>query len=317
MDKILVTGGAGFIGSHLVDAFLARDSDVVVMDNLSAGTENNLPTQPKNKLAFLKADLKNPELRIPDGIDSIYHLAANPEVRVGSTTPEVHFNENLVCTYNLLEASRKHGGIKSFVFLSTSTVYGEPSRIPTPEEYGPLRPISVYGASKLASEALVSAYASSYGFHATIFRLANVIGTRSNHGIIHDVAVKLQSNQEELEILGDGTQTKSYLHVKDCVSGILKGVENSGKAAGAEIFNLGSKDKINVMRIVEIVCEQMKLRDVKFVHKNATEDGRGWIGDVKFMQLDVSKLESLGWKPTLNSEQAVKTTVKEMLVDST
>jgi len=319
--SILVTGGAGFIGSNLVDTLMdnCKDQHVIVIDNLSSGNLNNLKSQKKasSNFSFLKQDLKNPALKLEEDVDVIYHLAANPEVRIGAINPEVHFNENIIATYNLLEAARKceGGRMELFVFASTSTVYGEASRIPTAEDYGPTKPISIYGATKLASESLVSAYASSYGFRAIIYRLANVIGPRSNHGIIPDLISKLERNRKELEILGDGSQTKSYLHVRDCVSGILTGVEQRirGDQRQIEIFNLASKDQINIMKIVEIICEQMGLQDVKFIHRNVAPDGRGWIGDVKFMGLDISKLESLGWKPSMSSHQAVKRTIREII----
>jgi UDP-glucose 4-epimerase len=243
--------------------------------------------------------------------EAIWHLAANPEVRIGATNPAVHFKENILATYNLLEAAREHSGLRSFVFASTSTVYGEAEKIPTPEDYGPLKPVSTYGASKLACESLISAYASSYGFRAVTFRLANIVGSRSNHGIIFDLVTKLKKDPNELEILGDGTQEKSYLSVKDCVSGMAIGVERSTEQVA--YINVGPEDRINVMKIADIVCEEMGLGKVKVKRRRVTQDGRGWIGDVKFMELDVSKLKGFGWRPTMNSEAAVRSAAREVI----
>jgi UDP-glucose 4-epimerase len=313
--KALVTGGAGFIGSHLVDALLEENTAVTVWDNLSAGTWKNLRKgkASDSNLTLVEQDLASPSLEIPEGCEIVYHLAANPDVQIGAARPGVHFTENIVATHNLLEAIRKSAGIEALVFASTSTVYGEPEMIPTPESFGPMKPISTYGASKLAAEAMISAYANTYGFRAVIYRLANVIGPRSTHGVIYDFIQKLRRDPATLEVLGDGSQTKSYLHVKDCVSAFVVGQEKS--AQRVSILNAGSEDQINVLRIAEIVCKEMGLRDVSLELKPATRDGRGWIGDVKFMRLDVSALKSLGWSPTMNSEDAVVATVRQVLLD--
>jgi UDP-glucose 4-epimerase len=213
-----------------------------------------------------------------------------------------------LATFNLLEALRKNGGVEVFVFTSSSTVYGD-ADIPTKED-AVLKPISVYGASKLACEALVSAYAHSYGFRALIYRLANVVGPRSKHGVIVDFVRKLRENPDELEILGDGTQTKSYLYVTDCIEALLLGLD---KARGmVEVFNVGSRDQVDVLAIAKIVAEEMGLDGVRFRITGGVDGGRGWVGDVKNMLLDISKLERLKWKPKLNSAKAVRLAAKEM-----
>lgn len=311
MENVLVTGGCGFIGSHIVDSLMMDGSEVTVLDNLSAGDLNNVGRWKKSQtFHFINDDLAGSALKIPPGCDTIYHMAANPDVRLGSSNPSVHFEQNIVATYNLLEATRKSQA-KLFVFGSTSTIYGEAEVMPTPEDYGPLKPISIYGASKLACEALISSYAYTHGLKVVIYRLANIIGARSNHGIIHDFLQKLKENPTELEILGDGTQTKSYLHVQDCVRGILTGVKSLSEQVS--IFNVGSGDQVNVMKIAEIVCRGVGLDNVKYKLSQVTTDGRGWPGDVKFMMLDSSKLKALGWKPTMNSEEAVVRTVHELI----
>jgi UDP-glucose 4-epimerase len=309
--NILVTGGAGFIGSHLVDALVDR-GEVTVLDNLSSGRLGNLQMGgARGKYKFVRRDLKVEPVPDLSDFDTVFHLAANPEVRVGATNPSLHFNENVVSTYNLLEAVRRRGTVRLVAFASTSTVYGEAKQIPTREDYGPLKPISTYGASKLACESLIAAYASSYGFRAVIFRLANVIGPRSTHGIIYDLVNKLKTNPRELEILGDGTQAKSYLHVSDCVFGMMAGVDKLDERVG--VLNVGGEDQINVLRIADVVCEEMGLKDVKVKCRDTLGDGRGWVGDVKLMRLDISRLERSGWKPRMNSEAAVRSATRSVI----
>jgi len=230
-------------------------------------------------------------------------LAANPEVRVGSINPNIHFQQNIVATKNLLEFIRKTQQNPTLVFVSTSTVYGEPNKIPTPEDYAPLMPISIYGATKLACEALISAYAHTYGFKTIMYRLANIVGPRSKHGVIHDFIQKLNKNPIELEILGDGTQNKSYLYVDDCVEAMLLGLEKTRNQV--EIYNLGSEDQTNVRTIAEIITKEMELRNVKLKLTGGVDGGRGWKGDVKNMLLDISKIKKLGWKPKHNTKQAI------------
>jgi len=315
MRSVLVTGGAGFIGSHLVDALMAREDYVCVFDNLSTGSLENVRHWLDHlNFTFIRGDLLSQsdlkKLEVDD-YNIIFHLAANPEVRIGSTDPSIHFQQNVVATYNLLERVRRAGGSPILVFTSTSTVYGEALKIPTPEDYAPLKPISTYGASKLACEALISGYAYTYGFKAVILRLANIVGPRSRHGVIHDFIQKLRKNPNELEILGDGTQTKSYLYVSDCVEAILLATENPENHV--EVYNVGSEDQVNVKTIAEIVIEEMGLKNVKLKLTGGVDGGRGWKGDVKNMLLDVSKIKALGWKPKLNSKQAVRKTVREIV----
>jgi UDP-glucose 4-epimerase len=315
MKEVLVTGGAGFIGSHLVDAVMAQGKEVVVFDNLSSGSlENIIRWRSHPAFCFIKGDLLNPtdlaKLEIKS-YDLIFHLAANPEVRVGSESPDIHFQQNIAATYNLLELVRKAGNHPTLVYTSTSTVYGEAAKVPTPEDYAPLKPISIYGASKLAGEALVTAYAYTYGFKAVIYRIANVVGPRSRHGVVYDFVQKLKRSRSELEILGNGTQTKSYLYVSDCIEAMLLGIEKSSEQV--EIYNIGSEDQIDVKTIANIVVEEMGLKDVKFVFTGGVDGGRGWIGDVKNMHLDINKIKKQGWKPRLSSEQAIRQTVKSYI----
>jgi UDP-glucose 4-epimerase len=207
---------------------------------------------------------------------------------------------------------RKSEKARRVVFASTSTVYGEATVFPTPEDYGPLLPISVYGAAKLGCEALISSYCHTFGFSGVLLRFANVVGARAKHGVIVDFVGKLKRNAEELEILGDGRQRKSYLHVEDLVNGFFAVLPCLDKAGCVEAFNVGSSDWVDVKRIAEIVCEEMNVKP-KFRFNDALGDGRDWKGDVKAMRLAVEKIMGLGWKPTLTSEESVRLGCREIL----
>jgi UDP-glucose 4-epimerase len=234
-------------------------------------------------------------------------LAADPDVRQSAVNPDPTMRNNILVTYRVLEAMRLHN-IPELVFTSTSTVYGDAAVIPTPENYTPLEPVSVYGASKLACEALISSYCHSFGMKAWIFRFANIIGARSGHGVITDFIHKLRQNPEELEILGDGKQTKSYLEVHECIAAMLYA---TGKARGTvNTFNIGSEDWIDVKSIAEIVTEEMHLPHTKF---RFTGGERGWVGDVPKMQLSVEKIKGLRWKPQIGSRESVRIAVKDLL----
>ena len=311
---ILITGGAGFIGSHLVDHLMSRGEEIRVLDNLSAGSLSNIADwSGAEGFEFVRGDLLDGGItsRALRGCDTVYHLAANPEVRSWKATPEDHFRQNIQCTYNLLEAIREDGGVKTLAFSSTSTVYGEPSEIPTPETYAPMKPISSYGASKLAAEALTCSYASMYGFKASVFRMANVVGPRTNHGVVFDFIEKLRRNKGELEVLGDGSQSKSYLYVDDCVEGLIAGTERSKELV--DILNIGSEDRVNVLEIATIVTEETGFKEVEIKLTGGVDGGRGWKGDVKLMQLDTSRLRSYRWEPRYSSADAVRLTARSII----
>ncbi|KPU63885.1 UDP-glucose 4-epimerase [Thermococcus sp. EP1] len=313
--KILVTGGAGFIGSHLVDRLMEDGHEVRVLDDLSAGSLENLKQWiDHERFEFMQGDLRRRDVceKAVKGVDAVFHLAANPEVRIGTQSPELLYETNVLITYNLLEAIRKED-VKALAFTSSSTVYGEAKRIPTPEDYGPLEPISVYGGAKLAAEALIAGYAHTFDIKAVVFRLANIIGKRSNHGVIYDFINKLKANPDRLEILGDGTQRKSYLHVSDTIEAMLylfKEFLKEDKIYDA--YNIGSEDWITVTEIAEIVSKEMGLTP-EFYFTGGVDGGRGWKGDVKIMLLSIEKAKAKGWKPKMNSREAVERTVKELL----
>ncbi|NHW24175.1 MAG: NAD-dependent epimerase/dehydratase family protein [Archaeoglobales archaeon] len=299
---ILVTGGAGFIGSHLVDRLVELDK-VVVLDNLSSGRREFVNEEAEIHIVDLAEDPIENFLR---GADEVWHLAANSDVRIGSEKPEEIYRNNVLATYRLLEAMRKVG-VRKIIFTSTSTVYGEAKQIPTPEDC-PAHPISIYGASKLACEALIESYCHTFDFQAYIYRFANVIGKRSTHGVVYDFIKKLRYNPHELEILGNGEQNKSYIYIEDCVSAIFCGLNAEEKV---NIFNIGSEDQIRVRRIAEIVSEEMGLNP-RF---RFTGGDRGWKGDVPVMLLSVEKLKALGWRPKFRSEEAVRKAVRDLLED--
>lgn len=312
----LITGGAGFIGSHLTERLLKESHKVTILDNFSSANLKNIEPFINNpSLTIIKKDLKNPFKlnQIVEECKIIFHLAANPEVRVGETDPKVHFEENILTTFNLLEAIQQSNTPKTIIFTSTSTVYGEASQIPTPENYAPLIPISTYGASKLASEALITSYAYTYNHRALILRLANIIGPKSNHGVIIDFIKKIVKNPKQLEILGDGLQEKSYLYITDCIEAIIhltnKFCRNKKRV---DVYNIGSNDRITVKEIAKIVAEEMKTPNIKFKFTGGVDGGRGWKGDVKKMQLSINRLVKTGWKPKYTSKQAVRLTAKAL-----
>ncbi len=305
----VVTGGAGFIGSHLADALIARGDRVLVIDSLSAGTYATIERHVQDGSAmFVQADL------LDDGwqdafrcADRVWHLAADPDVRQSALSPSGPVNNNILATFRVLEAMRVHH-IREIVFTSTSTVYGDATVIPTPEEYTPLEPVSVYGASKLACEALIAAYCHSFGMRAWNFRFANIVGSRSGHGVITDFIRKLTENPGMLEILGDGKQTKSYLLVQDCIDAMLYAVSHADGAVNT--FNIGSEDWTDVRTIADIVSRQMNLSGVQY---RFTGGERGWTGDVPRMQLSIEKIRKLGWKPAHGSKESIEMAVQALL----
>jgi UDP-glucose 4-epimerase len=311
--KALVTGGYGFIGSHLVKRLIDLGWDVTVFDNLSKGQANSLPSvKDSGRVRLVVGDLLDARAIQDALVDRglVFHLAANPEVRLGYKNTEVDFRQNIVATYNLLEAMRNSPLARSLVFTSTSTIYGDAGKVPTPEDYGPLMPVSLYGASKLACEALVSGYSSLFGFRAVIYRFANVVGP-GGHGVVKDFVHKLQANKRELEVLGDGTQTKSYIYVDDCVGAMLHGLEQSVERVS--VFNIGSEDQTSVREIAGMVVDEMGLRDVRMHYTGGVDGGRGWKGDVKNMLLDIEKIRKTGWRPKYNSAESIRRTVRSLL----
>ena len=310
IKKVFITGGAGFIGSHLVDAIVPKGWQVTVYDNLSSGKKEFIKQHMGQKyLKFIKADLSNlPQLvKSMKGHDLVIHLAANPDIRYGIKHTDTDLKQNTIVTYNVLEAMRINN-VKDIILASTSTVYGEPKVMPTPEEYGPLFPISLYGASKLACEVLATSFAHTFGMKCWIFRFANIVGGRGTHGLIFDFIHKLKKDPRKLEILGDGKQAKSCLLVDDCIEAMLFAYAHS--KTQFNVYNLGCHDKIGITVTAKLLIRKMGLKNVKLVF---TGGKRGWPGDVPQMFLAVDKINKLGWKSKNNSYQAVDMAIERML----
>src|SRR2546429_6014521 len=280
--KVVITGGAGVIGSHVADA-LVREADVVAVDHLKAGKRANLKGALKSGATLRKQDLLRGDLGpIFRGADLVYHFAANPDVRLGRNGTKPLIDENILATYRVLEACRA-AKVPKVVFTSTSTIYGEASMVPTPEDYAPLEPISIYGATKLADEALLSAYAHTFGAQAVIFRLANVVGGRSGHGVVVDFVRKLSRDPKGLEILGSDPGTaKSYVHIEDVVAAIEAGARAADEPVS--VFNVGSEDAITVRSLADAICDELGLSGVEYRWTGGAGNGRGWAGDVRAMQ---------------------------------
>lgn len=307
--RILITGGAGFIGSNMVE-LLGEDNIITVVDDLSNVDERYIRKyEGKDWFTFRKIDITGKgSLEDVGNHDLVIHLAANSDVRGGSENPLKDLNSNVIGTMEVLEYMRRND-CSEIAFASSSTVYGETEVLPTPESYGPYMPISSYGASKMACEGFITAYSHYYGFKSSIFRFANIVGKNSTHGVIFDFINKLRKNPGELEILGDGTQRKSYLHVSDCVRSMIY---VHGRSDRTDIFNLGNDETTSVRKIGETVISKMGLDDVK-VRFTGGDGGRGWKGDVKVAQLAIDKLNGTGWKNRYSSDEAVELAVDETL----
>ncbi|WP_372911882.1 NAD-dependent epimerase/dehydratase family protein [Salinigranum sp.] len=298
--RVVVTGGAGLVGSHLAKR-LAPDNDVVVADDLSKGTRERVP----DGVEFVQADMTDADdvaRAITADVDVVFHLAAYTDTNYSN--PRQLFEENTEMTYNVLERMDEVG-VGHIAFTSSSTVYGE-APMPTPEDYAPLEPISVYGASKLADEGLVSTYGHSYGMTASVFRFANIVGPRQRGNVIPDFIEKLLEDPDTLEILGDGRQEKSYLHVDDCVDAICHVVEHASKPVNT--YNLGTRTTTSVNRIADIVADVMGL-DPTYEY---TGGERGWTGDVPRMRLSIEKVSALGWEPSTPSDRAVRRAAEQL-----
>jgi UDP-glucose 4-epimerase len=308
--KILITGGAGFIGNNLVHVLLKKKHNVVVFDNLSIGTTKFLPLNSEQS-KFIKGDVLDYKnlAKSMKGIDMVYHLSANSDVRKGSENLSLDINQGILATHNVLEAMRENN-VKKIFFPSSMTVYGQALKSPTKEDYGPNMPISLYAAGKLGAEGLICAYSYMFGFDSWIFRFANVIGPKMTHGVIFDLVNKLSKNKKSLDVLGNGMQTKPYIHMEDIINAILFVQEKTKK--GTSIFNVGVTDAISVKEIVSIIVKKMNLQKTKI---NYEKTEFGWKGDVTNFRLDTSKLTKLGFKPKYSSIKAVEKTVDEILAE--
>lgn len=313
--RVFVTGGAGFIASHLCERLLGDGHEVIAYDNLLLGKKEFLARCFDNpRFRFVEADLIDLERLKKEiaGVDLVFHLAANSDISQGAARTDVDMRNGTIATYNTLEAMRVTG-VNKLIFASTSAIYGEATVKPTPESYGPLIPISFYGASKLACEAMASAFSYNCGIRTWIYRFANIVGSHATHGAIHDFVGRLLKNPHQLDVLGNGTQRKSYLHVNDCINGMLYGFEHSYQPL--QIFNLASQGVTTVRHIAEEVARQMGEATGTKPAVVFGEGDRGWVGDVPYTFLDGSRLQSMGWQAALDSDAAVKQAVTEIIAE--
>jgi UDP-glucose 4-epimerase len=311
MEKIFITGAAGFIGSNLVDRLLADGKSVVGWDNFSTGQEKFLAGALKNEnFKLVRGDnLDLPALtKAMSGCDFVFHLAANADVRFGLDHPGKDFQQNALASFNVLEAMRV-SGVKRIAFSSTGSVYGEAEKIPTPEDAPFPIQTSLYAASKLAAEGFIHAYCEGYGFEAYVFRFVSILGERYTHGHVFDFYKQLLDHPEFLKVLGDGSQRKSYLHIGDCVDAMLH-VINLGTAKKAkhrvELYNLGTDEYVQVNDSIAIICRALALKP----ELEYSGGPRGWVGDNPFIFLDTQKIRATGWKTTLTIEQGIVRTLK-------
>jgi len=303
---VLITGGAGLVGSHLAQRLLNDGATVRVADDLSKGDRSRIPDEAE----FIEADITNKDdvdTVITEDLDIVFHLAAYTDTNYDDD--RTLFEENTEMTYNVLERMQEVD-VTNIAFTSSSTVYGE-APMPTPEDYAPLEPISIYGSSKLADEGLISTYAHSYGFTAWVFRFANIVGPHQRGNVVPDFIEKLLANPDELEILGDGRQEKSYLYVDECVDAIQHIVEHADKDLNT--YNLGTRTTTSVTAIADIISDEMDL-DPEYSY---TGGDRGWTGDVPRMRLSVEKLAALGWGPELSSDAAIRRGARELIAELT
>lgn len=309
--RYFVTGGAGFLGSNLVKAILDRGlGDVTVFDNFQTGRREHFGTHISDKrLTIIEGDVAKIEQVMPavKGHDVVFHLASNSDIARAAAEPMIDFDDGTLLTQTLLEAMRKTD-VKRILFTSGSGVYGEVPPIPVPEDYSPLIPISTYGAQKLASECLISAYCHMFDMVGTVFRFANVVGDYMTHGVSHDFVLKLKADPTRLAILGDGTQSKPYVHASDIVAAMLHLQQR--QTAGYEYFNVASQDHLLVNDIADIVVAEMNLPNAKYEHSGGA---RGWRADVPVYRLNTDKVRATGWSNKMNSRDAVTAAVRALL----
>lgn len=308
--KTLVVGGAGFIGSHLCDALLSEGHEVICVDDLSLGTKENIKhLEEKDGFTFLQKDAADLEdlRKVFDDTkpEYVFHMAANSDIQASASNPQVEYKNTYTTTFNVLSCMREYG-VKKMFFASTSAVYGDKRDVLLDENTPGLEPISYYGAAKLGSEALISAFSYMNDIEALIFRFPNVIGPRLTHGVIFDFIKKLNKDPKNLQILGDGHQTKPYIYVTDLVEAIVK-LMCTGKV-GITLYNLGVEGESSVTRIADIICEEMGLHDVSY---NYTGGEGGWKGDVPRFMYCIDKIHSTGWRAKYTSDEAVRETVRQ------
>ncbi len=304
--RYFITGCAGFIGSSITDRLLQQDHEVIGFDNFSTGLHEFLVDANKSpRFTLVEGDLLNRDLVVDSmkNVDVVFHMAANADVRFGTDHPNRDLEQNTIATFNVLEAMRLNN-VKKIAFASTGSIYGESAVIPTPEHAPFPVQTSLYGASKLAAEGLIQAYCEGFNFQSYIFRFVSILGERYTHGHVFDFYKQLLNDPENLTILGNGQQRKSYLYIQDCIDAIQWAMENANDKVN--IFNLGTDEYCQVNDSIGWICEYLKLNP----QKQYTGGERGWIGDNPFIFLDTARIRHLGWKPKLNIQQGVQQTIK-------
>lgn len=312
--KWVIFGGAGFIGSHFVDHLLAspETQSVLVVDNFSSGSRWHLASHVNDaRLQIVERDVHHIDelLEICSGHEIAVHLASNPDIARAALEPTVDFYDGTLLTQSVLEVCRR-AGVKTFVYASGSGVYGDCGETLLREDHSPLEPTSTYGASKLAGESLLSSYCHMFGFMGRAFRFANVVGRRQTHGVAYDFIRRLKTSPEKLDVLGNGLQSKPYIHVSDVIEGVLAGVQDDSSAF--KVYNVAPLDYANVREIVSVVTSEMELEDVT-VHYGPGPTG--WKGDVPVVRLSSDRLRQLGWRSRFSSQEALRESVRGMLAD--
>ncbi|HEY9784666.1 MAG TPA: NAD-dependent epimerase/dehydratase family protein [Candidatus Obscuribacterales bacterium] len=314
LERILIAGGAGFIGSHFVDRLLACDAvkRVTVFDNFSSGREWHLKHHADKRLKIVRGEIAGLDVlsQAMQGHETVIHLASNPDIRRAVAQPSIDFHQGTALTQCIVEAMRVSKA-RRILYASGSGVYGDLGEVEAKEDYGPLKPISTYGASKLAGEALISAYAHMFEFSGIAFRFGNVVGPRQTHGVGYDFVKKLRSNARELQILGDGSQSKSYVHVSDIIDAVLLADEKVSETF--DVFNVATGDYMTVAEIARIAVEEVLGASAEVELKYSGGD-RGWKGDVPIVRLNTDKIKSLGWCPKYSSAEAMRMSIRDLMM---
>jgi UDP-glucose 4-epimerase len=311
-DRVCIVGGAGFIGSHFADALLerAQTSRLTLFDNFSSGQERHFGKHRRDaRLRMIRGDAADLET-LTDAVsnhDVVIHLASNPDIARAATEPEIDFYQGTLLTHNVVEAMRRTG-VSRLLYASGSGVYGERGEMALKEDSAPLQPVSTYGASKLASEALIASYCAMFGLTACAFRFANVVGPRQTHGVGFDFLRRLREDPARLRIMGDGRQSKSYVHVRDAVAAVL--LANASVESGFHVWNVATDDSVTVSEIAEMAAKCLGIHPMP--RWEYTGGDRGWKGDVPVVRLDTSRIRELGWSPRLSCREAVWTSLNEM-----
>lgn len=300
--KILVFGGAGFIGSHLVERLLHDGAAVTVYDNLKTGRTANLAAVAKHpRLKFIEADVRNEKKvrSVIPGHEIIFHFCDDSDIRFAAEHPDTYVEQNIMGLFYVLESMRKNG-IRTILFPSSTTVFGEISKPPISERAGPMIPLNLYGGAKLAAEGLISGWAHTYDFQAIVFRFVGIIGGRMDHGVVHDFVRKLQRNPAELEILGDGSQKRSFVLVDDCVDAMVFALGKAQK--NYNLVHIGNRDQISILQTAKVILKAMELKRTEF---KFTGGKVGWKGDVASNFIASETLNAWGWRPPRSSAEAV------------